>query len=1701
MVGISTASSGPAGIHFEGQVAASYLLSMLSASPPRGLPGTSIQRVALQQANAGYPLDDVIIHARCQNGDQATLEIQVKRGITFSRQDPVFGDVVRQIVKTARRVDFFSARHELAIATARGSTKIDGSYQAVLKAARDIGDPGKFFDMLRLKGAANQAMRDFVQTFRELIKEEGGASDDASVWQLLRKLHILVFDFTSPGSASQDLSIDRATRVLHPNDIQKAGAFWSNLIELALDKAIGGGDFSNETLRSSLLPLGYQFAGELRHKQAIAVVAEMSRLALEDIDNKVGQSTLTRAEYIAAVNDSLDQGRYIEIRGEAGVGKSGILRHFAEQMAAEGTVIVLSPGRCPSNWLDMRNQLGFESDIKALLSELAINGGSALFIDNLDSFLDNDKVIAKDLIREACKIPGFRVIVTARISYGVDEPNWLPTDALARLGQANAIVIKELSESELDELKAHSSSLAYLLSHGHPAKSVVRNLFRLNQLLKSEQKYATLLTEVAMASRWWETGGDDGRSDAYRRERSRLLRALAHQALKHNDHLDTSNYPPDAVDILIRAGVLRELRGERVAFRHDAFRDWAIANLLMEDPTLIDNLHIEVFVPAILLRGIDLFARMNLEGLPGAQPWNMIVLQFTQPRFHPTWRRTALLAITHSEISPVLLDRNKIDLLANDAALLCEILRTIKAVETIPATQIFNAIPLHLPSNLNIPNGPAWDHLISWLLELSDEASSILTPNIIDFYLEYVCGTLGFSPLTPRITSRLYEWLRKLEPTREPLSADKTNLFRGLGRAQIELIQKDLRSGFLVFCKSTPHLAIEYLHAIEQCDPNNNIVRYILKFPGSLPEAAPTELARLIKKALIPQPGIDSNSYHRSPFAFLMNALSPPSPKGPFLELLNHSPRDGLWLIHSLVDHAIAFHSKDKEPSTDSINIQFENGVRQFPWVRSYLWSRTSEYCGVTAALMALEAWSHRRIDANEPFDTVLKDVLGPPGSPAAYLLIAVDLIISHWPKSMNMAARFFGCANLLCHDFIRSNLDANDSFHATEFEHMKLKLPGMDLGLNISTRISRRFSLHSLIGNHTLLASEQQRNRLAKLLSDEITYWGSPLPDDQFDTPAFMAGHAFNLANLANYKPIQTQAKDGSFQNAHQYMPPVNEQLHMRAILSAFDHEDSSIQILVSCINDPARFTLEQRMHAIKWALAKNELKTIDADDGNFKKHQMKEAILAAAMIAMRDDDIENREKYHVWAHGQFIQALQLEDNSSNYFTSGLRSNSLGITYVGLTNYVKHFGGTDNIQLLFEISRRPGVSEGFGASISTLNAINPRLPQALMRYTFYAAIQPNRDLYAMHQQNVLRNESLQNVLAAEISWLFHDGVEPHWPMFPQEKIFVRRHIRIHGKVFEIADDADEQTTHYIEHQYVASWLRQFLELSSTHEYPWLYTVVQKYLPWTITANGGGLDPDEDDNSSMRKWNHSFFPLIIRCLPGMQINEIDQRIINPITTLPDHSFYNVLVILLRNLDELYFEEKLINKDVALNIRETLINRMISSRPWKRLDGDESLTTEVHLGPAIAAIFFNDYDPMLPARVKCYLTPIGIKSIDCFLPLFENTVKTCAAPMVAVALLNLLEVAPCFHFMPLLCTAAKSWLVAFPELTSFWVDCQIGSRICLLIEKTYIQEPSFFISGQNIYLELDFLLSKLVSLGVAEASRLEGVLRDSCRTLP
>src|SRR5438067_2335134 len=129
----SPSSTGPSGSHFEGQVGASYLLSMLVGAEPRGRPGTTINKIALQRA----------------------------------------------------------------------------------------------------------------------------PEDDEAVWLLLRRMHILVFDFTATGSASEELARERTARALHADDVGRAGNLWSELVELSIAVAKSGGDRTPEALKEELGQKGF----------------------------------------------------------------------------------------------------------------------------------------------------------------------------------------------------------------------------------------------------------------------------------------------------------------------------------------------------------------------------------------------------------------------------------------------------------------------------------------------------------------------------------------------------------------------------------------------------------------------------------------------------------------------------------------------------------------------------------------------------------------------------------------------------------------------------------------------------------------------------------------------------------------------------------------------------------------------------------------------------------------------------------------------------------------------------------------------------------------------------------------------------------------------------------------------------------------------------------------------------------------------------------------------------------------------------------------------------------------------------------------------------------------------------------------------------------------------------------------------------
>lgn len=1711
--GVSTAASGPAGTHFEAQVAAFYLLAMLCGAPPRGLPGTTIDRIALQQANAGRPLDDVVIHAVDGSGRAMVLEIQVKRTVTFAPADPVFRKIVGQIADVMLRPDFWSSQYYLAIATSRGSRKIDGPYQDVLALARQIEESAKFFSLIKLPGVANDDMRNFINTLQTHLKDEGVAHDDETVWKLLRRLQILAFDFTATGSVSEDLSRERALRILHPDDALRVDALWGNLVELAINVAKSGGDRSRTTLLESLRPLGFRFASDRRHAGALAVIAEHARQALSDIDNQVGRVILTRHERATAVNDAFDVGHYVELRGDAGVGKSGVLRQVAESLLTEGRVLVLSPGRCvPRGWTAMRAQIGFDGTAHELLVELANDGGAILFVDNLDAFSREERLTVNDIIRAAASVSGVSVLATARTEFGVEEPSWLPGDALDKLGRTSPVMIDALSEAEIHQLTKSDQALKRLLSENHPAQKITRNLFRLARVANQSETDPLPRTEAEMAKQWWSTA--DGDHDTGWRDRSRLLNDLARQILAGPDGLDVSTQPGQPIDALVRSGTLRNLGPNHVSFRHDVLREWAIASAVRADVSLINQLDLSKPASAVHARGIELAARMMIEKAEDSAEWNAFLERLSGDGAHRSWRRAAMLSLVRSEAVEAVLPCVQSLLFANQALLLRELLRTVMAVEVVLASQAFAAAGVDLkliPAGMTIPKGPAWLALVLWLLSIGDAIPAEAIPEVTDLYTSFSIGTLGLTTITTRTTQQLYRWLRLAEPRGNlPGQNEAPRFWESLEHDQVGSVLRGVRDGFIMFARTTPDLAAEYLQAVAQSEHNDSLVRSILKMRGTLAQAAPAELAKLTEQALIERSPPRHRRFgddHGEAFTFIDHEFLPASPaQGPFFELLLHSPADGLSLIRCLVDHAVAHGTRGRNAGDNAISLAYADGTRSFPWKGTYSWSRNSNYYAVTSALMALEAWGHQRIEAGEPFDVVLKDVLGPPGSCAAYLLVAVDLIISHWPKSAASSAEFLGCPELLCLDqdrLVHDQLEIPDYFG---LKALHAEPRGNVSAADLKKRPSRRINLDGLIGNFALSSEPEQLKKLTGLLRNAAMRLGPIQADANLGNPEFMVAHALNLADPENWHRVIMQYEDGSTKSAHQYASPAEEKNHLQALrdADAAKSSDFAMQNSISlAIDNPSRLSPDELQSAVDWAsrLSLEPSASINEEDDEVSLRMRREAVLAAAMMALRDGNESLLDAHGDWAYALLESELASDQHDPvREVRAGLRFNPIAIAYVGLIHGLTRINAKGDVGALLMAAAEGhhAAAHGFGAAVQALLDFDERLPRALLRCALHSCIVPVRR-WGISDEEKEAQAKQQRVVAgaavgAEMAWLEGVGAEPAWPVFPRKNIRPKRRMRL-GKEpaqFEhsptVEDPLPEEEVY---DQRAALWLRQVQVLGNTDKCPWLLDIANAYMSWTIEANGGGLDGREEVDRVPSEWNDAFFSLAARCTVGLNATEA-KKFISPIAELKNKPFFDVLADFLRCFDAVYFGGGNVETSIAVAIRSMLADRMIESSGWMRLKGAKTSSIEVHIAPAIATLFFNDYNFVPPAR--CYLLDKGIDRLGPFLPVLDRLVQSGPSPFVAFMLLNLLEVAPRAEHLGLLVRAGKVWLATYPDARSFWLDYGIGKRWCEVIERIHALDPLVVEASSAIRADMDSALATLVSLGIPEASRLEELLR-------
>lgn len=1753
----SPAVTGPAGPRLEGQIGAQYLLPLLGVGVPRGLPHVAtVTRVSFQRAASGFPMDDVIVHGLLANGQPITLELQVKRTVTFTAADKVFKDVVRLAVQASRKTEFQTQEYIVAVAVGRTSTKIEQHVQTALRWARDLQDAATFFEHLQRPGFGDKEAFEFVATFRRHMDAELGApADHEEVWRLLRRFLVLPFDFEAPGSQAEQIVLERCAMALATPDADQAAKLWDTLVEYALLLDSTGGDATPESLKNYLgRERGYRLAGDRRWWPARLALANASHDALRDIGKTVLGLRLPRDQVLSAVRAALQGARYVEIHGAGGVGKSAVLATLAEEMMAESQVIVLAPARVPAGgWSALRDQLGgVDATARQFLTDLAGDGGGMLFIDGLDRVDEpGERATVKDLLRAAADVPGFTVVATARDEFSdPDLRSWLPADALSKLGASPAVKVGELTDAEAEALASANKALAVLLSPKHPASELVRNLFRLERLerIASVSGAGTPVSEAQMARQWWDTA-DGANTPSRRLTGQHLLRDLAVHALSSNAQVVPEARHDEAVALLMDKQTLRIARHGHVEFTHDVLRDWAMGCLLVDEPKHLVKLPLARPAPVALARGIDMAARMLAEGLAPAEhqqggdaavanAFGSLLAAVSQAEAHGSWRRCVLLAMARTERSELAINRCSEQLVANGGALLQELIGYVVAVDSEQGAEAWKLRGVELPPELHslpLPAGRSWPSVIAWTLKNPQQVPAAAVPAVVRLYLRW--GTFFVSlvrqasqaPLMVAIAAQLHTWLAQAEGPAEPDEYETGEAWAEAQRrprlALSSAEKRELRGGCLFWATADSARTETYLRVAAGSKRRDDLCREMLGRADFTAVAAPGAMADLFIATLCADR--DVPRYAEGPFGHWDTSFSPSSPaRRPFLELLREAPAEGLRLVRAVCAHAIQLEKPSRHDV--AVRVTLESGVREFARSTSYLWSRGNAGAVLGSALMALEAWGHERIERGDTMHDVLADVLGPDGSCAAFLAVAVDLVMTHVGKARDVASQLAGSALLLALDHTRFVMEVVRAQQDVVDQALGLgrpETPGLATKAWLQERRTRAVTLDRVLLTLGHEGPPAVRDAVRQRLQAEADELGAPeqadLTANGWADPRVMA-----LIGLHRLEPERYTAKaDGSTS----YTPSDLERQLMDAGRDATWPTSVEVQLrLHSCVGS-APVDLHLLRHALDWvARADAEVRAEAAAAPMGEDHGADERRSAtiAAMLVLRDGDEALQAQHGAWAHQQLLEAAG-RATARDEPAKQPPYNEPAIAGLGWFASLRSENRPDLVQRLLQLAARRdvGLTNVLKIELQAGRSVDRRLGRSLMRAGLASSVFELRyqDLddiaaeavggdapdYAARlalsdERRAARQDTrMSRAVQAELDWLSEAGPEPAWPQFPSPHLVTgrragrprARHVarRERDQPTSPSGEAERPSSFVVDKNVAARWLRMGEAFMLPDAPDALRALLDHFWSWTALANGVGLEDQDlaDVSHYMRDgWNAAYFGLLLKA--SFAVGAGAEACLHRAGELAPDAFFAAAAAMLHDLDRMWLGQAAIGVNVVRDFRVGVIDRVTSTWHWDYLTRNISGNVSWPMADVIAAIYFGEFE-LLHRRIKCFLPPAGLAQAAAFLPeLSELAVKGARSHAVACAFLSLVEVDPQPHYLPYVAKVHAAWVRAHGADRTFWEGA--ADRLCnwisAAIEQAAMGPSTDPATAPDHAPALITMVDQLVRVGSHDAQRLE-----------
>jgi len=680
---------------------------------------------------------------------EAKLAIQVKRDLAFGDKNKIFDEIMRASWETFKSPKFILGKDRFGFAIGLPPKVVSEHYQNVLTRARNSGSAEDFIKGLSIPGLFNEKQRYFIKlTGAKLSLYEGKEIKDNDLWNFLRSMVILDFDFHRTGSRDQSYIIEILSHLIQPEKHIRSNDLFSQLYRYASEAKGVAGSLNLDILREKLISSGYSLLLPPDCRGDIKRLQEHGDFILRDIKSDIEGLVINRENIIYEAREKIKGNSLLELIGPPGSGKSVILKSLVELQRAEGPVIVLAWDRIDGiGWNGFSNYLRLERSLQEILIAISSNSNPSIFIDGIDRILGSGpRKVINDLLRNLKETPlshddskHWTVVITAREDNLQEVHRWIDWSSISKIEQ---IKINDFEDDEVNIVFESNPRLKPLLALPQ-LKPIIKNPFMLRliadqRMIPEPYERPNIASEIEVSKTWWNNVV--GKDVEMGRERQRSIIQLGKEDLLSPGHWLSG----DGISSIILRSLesdhilLRDEDRDMYRFSHDLFEDWVLYRVLDKERDNLAGYLKEVNQPFGLIRPIQLLGQSLLESCETEDIWTTLLKQLGEDKDVATrWRQALLTAPILSTQAQVLLDRVKFSLKDNNAKYLIDLLIALRTTQMdldqsfqINAKKMgYKADETNLLQNQYLlPRWHVWIPFISWLLKNLDDFPKDVRP-------------------------------------------------------------------------------------------------------------------------------------------------------------------------------------------------------------------------------------------------------------------------------------------------------------------------------------------------------------------------------------------------------------------------------------------------------------------------------------------------------------------------------------------------------------------------------------------------------------------------------------------------------------------------------------------------------------------------------------------------------------------------------------------------------------------------------------------------------------------------------------------------------------------------------------------------------------------------------------------------------------